>query len=161
MVTDGTFDVSATALAVPLITGPSGYIPAVIAGDFDHDGKMDFAVIATSTFRGADDDQGPTSIFVYYGNGDGTFAAPVTAATLDHGYLNFATADLNGDGLADFVLSTSSAGGIDYDYTGDAIAVIHALPGRTFSAETNLIAGRGLSSLAIVDFNHIARPPLC
>jgi hypothetical protein len=78
------------ALSVPLVAGRlSTYIPAVVAGDFDGDGKKDFAILATSgSYSGSDNDSGPTAIIVYYGNGDGTFSAPVTAATLDHGYLN-------------------------------------------------------------------------
>jgi hypothetical protein len=155
---DGTFTVSPTALTVPSNAAPSNYIPAVVAGDFDHDGKMDFAILSTPTFRGATFDQGPTSIYVYYGNGDGTFASAMTAATLNHGYINMATSDFNGDGFADFAVSTNFA--VSDDSSGDSIAIVHSLSGRTFSAETNLIAGRGYSSLAIADLNRDGLPDL-
>ena len=159
---DGAFTLTSSALSVPLVAGSSStYIPAVVAGDFDGDGKKDFAILATSgAYMGNDNDSGPTAIIVYYGNGDGTFSAPVTAATLDHGYLSLATADFNRDGLADFVMVTDSALGIDFDYTGEAIAVIHGLPGRSFTSETNLVAGNGLSTLAVADFNQDGFPDL-
>lgn len=158
---DGTFDVEPQAQSVPAFGGQaSNYIPAVVAGDFDHDGKADFAVIATHSYSGDDDDQGPTAIFVYYGNGDGSFSQPVTAGILDRGYLNFRVADLNGDGLSDFILSTNLSLGIDVDYRGSAIAIIHGLPDHKFSAETNLIAGQGFASMAEADFNRDGQPDL-
>jgi hypothetical protein len=158
---DGTFDIQPQALSVPTFGGSTtNYVPAVIAGDFDKDGHADFAVIGTHSYSGDDDDPGPTAIFVYYGKGDGTFLQPVTAGILDRGYLNFRSADLNGDGLADFVLSTDESNGIDIDYAGTAISVIHGLPGRKFSLETNLIAGQGFSSMAVADFNRDGLPDL-
>ncbi len=158
---DGTFEVEPQTLSVPSFGGSTtNYTPAVSAGDFDKDGHADFAVIGTHSYRGDDDDPGPTAIFVYYGKGDGTFLQPVTAGILDRGYLNFRSADLNGDGLADFVLSTDESNGIDIDYAGTAISVIHSLPGRKFGPETNLLAGQGFSSMAVGDFNHDGLPDL-
>jgi hypothetical protein len=158
---DGTFDVQPQALSVPTFGGSTtNYIPVVIAGDFDKDGHADFAVIGTHSYRGNDDDPGPTAIFVYYGKGDGTFLQPATAGILDRGYLNFRSADLNGDGLGDFVLSTDESNGSDIDYAGTAISVIHGLPGRKFSPETNLIAGEGFASMAVGDFNRDGLPDL-
>ena len=160
---DGSFTSAPVSLPLPLVAG-STYQPGVmnaLSGDFDHDGKLDIAILTyANNSRSIDDDSGPTAIVIYYGNGDGTFAAPITAVTLNHGYLNFAAADLNGDGLVDFVLSTTSAFGILYDYTGDSISVVHSLPNRTFSGETNLIAGNGLSSLLITDLNRDGFPDL-
>ena len=44
---DGTFEIEPKALLIPPFSGqPSQYVLAVVAGDFDHDGKADFAFSA-------------------------------------------------------------------------------------------------------------------
>jgi VCBS repeat protein len=152
---DGTFEIEPAALLLPPFKGqPSQYVLAVVAGDFDHDGKADFAVLCLHASNGSN--EGPTAVFVYYGKGDGTFSQPVTAAVLDRLYSNFSATDLNGDGLSDFVLSTREGN----DYRGTAISIIHGLFGRKFSAETNLIAGQGFVSMVAADFNHDGQPDL-
>lgn len=75
---------------------PSLSAPAMV-GDFNHDGKLDFAYAASATGQ---------SFSLYFGNGDGTFAAPVTvgASTSTGGSTEVASAaDLNGDGKTDIV----------------------------------------------------------
>jgi hypothetical protein len=150
---DGSFSPSAASISMPLLSPLGNFVPAMVSGDFDGDGNPDFALLATSGALAGGDDQGPTQIFVFYGNGDGTFQPAIASQALDHGYLNLGAADLNQDGLLDFVLSTSSAYGAEDDYTGTAISIVHMLPGRAFSPETNLIAGDGLSTQVISDFN--------
>jgi hypothetical protein len=158
---DGTFDSEPQALSAPTFGGQTtNYIPAIVAGDFDKDGNADFAVMATHSYSGDDDNPGPTAIFVYFGKGDGTFSQPVTAGVLDRGYLNFRAVDLNGDGLSDFILSTNEFNGIDVDYEGTAISIVHGLPGRKFSPETNLVAGAGFVSMAAADFTGDGLPDL-
>jgi hypothetical protein len=103
---------------------------------------------------------GPTAVFVFYGHGDGTFSAPVTAAILDRNYTKLIAVDLNGDGLSDFVLSTTDGNDGSVDYRGTAISIVHSLPGRKFSAEMNLIAGQGFVSMAAADFNRDGQPDL-
>lgn len=158
---DGTFEVEAQTLLIPPFESRTiSYISMPVAGDFDHDGKTDFAVVvAYSTIAGEGYD-GPAPMYVYYGKGDGTFSQPVIAAVLDRVYWNFSTADLNGDGLSDFILSTNETGGLTVDYAGTAIAVVHSLPNRKFSAETNLIAGQGFVAMAAADFNQDGQPDL-
>ena len=151
---DGTFVAEPQALAVPLLEGqPCLYEQTIVTGDFDHDGKVDLAIHCSHAFAGAP--IGPTAIFVYYGQGDGSFSQPVSAAILDRQYVNFLAADLNGDSLSDFLLSTK-----DNDYRGTAISIVHSLPGREFSAETNLIAGAGFSAMAVADFTRDGLPDL-
>ena len=76
--------------------------PALAAGDFNHDGRLDVAINP-----GSQDFPFflvyPT-IDVYLGNGDGTFSGPTE---LDSGspYLDMAAADLNNDGNLDLVTS--------------------------------------------------------
>ncbi len=152
---DGAFTIKTQTLPVlPLQGQPCIYGQSIVAGDFDHDGRSDFAIHCVHAFTGAP--TGPTAIFVYYGNGDGSFSQPVIAAVLDREYVNFAAADLNGDGLSDFVLSTTEAN----DYRGTAISIVHSLPGRKFSAETNVIAGAGFAAMAAADFNRDGQPDL-
>jgi hypothetical protein len=90
---DGTFastPIGSTGVATPV---------AMVAGDFNGDGKLDLAVADTST--------GQT--FVLLGNGNGTFQAPGAPLPMV-GVL--AETDLNGDGKLDLVVSADPAVGI-------------------------------------------------
>jgi hypothetical protein len=150
---DGTFDTTSPALPVPSINNQQyGCCGAVITGDFDHDGNADFAFQRYTPGSPV----GPTALIIYYGKGDGTFSQAVTAATLDRNYVHLIAADLNGDSLFDFVLSTTEGS----DYRGTAISIVHSLPGRKFSGETNLIAGQGFPSMVVADFNRDGLPDL-
>jgi hypothetical protein len=156
---DGSFDAGTQAPAVPQLEGqPCIFGQGGVTGDFDHDGNADFAVHCMHAFSGAP--IGPTAVFVFYGHGDGTFSAPVTAAILDRNYTKLIAVDLNGDGLSDFVLSTTAGNDGSVDYRGTAISIVHSLPGRKFSAEMNLIAGQGFVSMAAADFNRDGQPDL-
>jgi hypothetical protein len=156
---DGTFDPGTQAPAVPALEGqPCIYSQEVVTADFDHDGKADWAIHCVHAISASP--IGPTAIFVYYGQGNGTFSPPVTAAVLDREYTHLIAADLNGDGLFDFVLDTKEGNGDDSDYRGTAISIVHGLPGRKFSAEKNLIAGQGFATMAVADFNRDGQPDL-
>jgi FG-GAP-like repeat len=154
---DGAFDTTLPMLPVPSFNNQQyGCCGAVIAGDFDHDGNADFAFLRDTPGS----TEGPTALIVYYGKGDGTFSQAVTAAVLDRDYVHLIAADLNGDGLSDFVLSTTEGNGGNNDYRGTAISIVHSLPGRKFSGETNLVAGAGFASMAAADFTGDGQPDL-
>jgi hypothetical protein len=156
---DGTFDPQSQTLSIPSFGGqPCASARSIVTGDFDHDGEADFAVLCLHS--GNEYTVGPTALFVYYGNGDGSFSQAITAAVLDRAYNNVIAAYLNGDRLSDFILSTNEVNGVAPDYRGTAISIVHSLPGRKFSAETNLIAGEGLVSMAAADFNRDGQPDL-
>jgi hypothetical protein len=75
------------------VTYPAGNnLSDLVAGDFDHDGHLDLAVLAYNT----------NSVNILKGNGDGTFQAPVLFG-VDYGPEDLATGDFNGDGQTDIV----------------------------------------------------------
>lgn len=153
---DGSFDAGTHTPPLPLLSNQAYACCSVVTtGDFDHDGNSDFAVLAYSPGSVVG-----TALIVYYGKGDATFSQAVTAAVLDRQYTHLIAADLKGDGLSDFVLSTEEGNGDDNDYRGTAISIVHGLPGRKFSAETNLVAGAGFASMAAADFNRDGLPDL-
>src|SRR5262249_54761606 len=83
----------------PILTLNSSTISSdvnLVAADFDHDGKMDIASVASSFF----------GVRVARGNGDGTFSPPVTFTTSGNSPLvqSLATGDLDNDGRLDLVL---------------------------------------------------------
>ncbi len=155
---DGTFDTTSTPLPIPSISGVTSVETlSVTTGDFDGDGNQDFAVLAD--YYGTPTAPGnhplSTAAWIFYGNGNSTFSAPVLAATFNHNFTNIAAADLNNDGLADIVVKTSGSNGGGY-----AVGVLTSQPGRTFGPEVNYTAGTGLSSLAITDVNRDGLPDL-
>jgi subtilase family serine protease len=111
----GTLTLEETSLSVPLnsaVLTPGtevvGLTPstsstgsqnsAIVVGDFNGDGILDYAATSVSL---------PTQLMVYLGNGDGSFKPGIgSVATDDPTLLPFtamATADFNGDGILDIV----------------------------------------------------------
>ena len=88
---DGTFTESSTT------STPTGGYLAV--GDFNHDGKLDFATSGN---------------LLALGNGDGTFQTPTQIIVESFCcYTNIAAADLNGDGSTDLALTDMTYSYVD------------------------------------------------
>jgi FG-GAP-like repeat len=83
---------------------PAGYIPtAVAAGDFNGDGKVDFVVA----------NGGDNNLWLYFGNGDGTFSLPIILPiTLGQSPVWIAAADLRGTGKTDLIVAEADSNSI-------------------------------------------------
>jgi hypothetical protein len=132
---DGTFG------AVNQMSGTSDVLTLAV-GDFNGDGKVD--LLAGSESNG---------IVILYGNGDGTFQAPISVAGAGAaGYFAVATGDLNGDGNLDIV-GTSTSGQTQISFAGDGTFQLPQLAGN--SGESfglvlgNFATGGGLNIAAI------------
>ncbi|MFZ1915947.1 MAG: FG-GAP-like repeat-containing protein [Terriglobales bacterium] len=90
----GTFT-PATGSPVPTGAGPF----AIVAGDFNNDGKLD---LATANFYA-------NTVTFLLGNGDGTFAAASSTPTAGGAPDGIAAGDFNGDGLLDLVTANYQA----------------------------------------------------
>lgn len=91
---DGTF----TEVPGPSLTGMN----SVAVGDFNKDGKLDVAAVGINQ----------TNVFVFLGNGDGSFAAPTTyavgAMSTSPPNHNVLTGDFSGDGKLDLAVATDN-----------------------------------------------------
>jgi hypothetical protein len=91
---DGTFTPTGQNL-------PLGYYPsAIVAADFNGDGKQDLAVTIS------EDDY----VQVFFGNGDGTFTASNNNPPIGGYALSMALADFNGDGKPDIAVANDGDG---------------------------------------------------
>ena len=154
---DGSFNSAATAtLTIPAINGTASQSSiATTAGDIDGDGHQDIVLLALYNQPTVPSNPLTVAVWVYFGNGDGTFSAPVLALQSDQDYQFVSAADLEHDGREDIVLNTHGtlAG-------GQAVGVVSTLPGRTFGQELNFTGGTGLSSTSIADLNNDGYPDL-
>jgi hypothetical protein len=137
---DGTFTYSGSLNVDP--SGPLGYpspVPGAIA-DIDGDGNADLVLTSATT--------GTPLIDVFWGNGDGTFAAPAMIVP-SHLYTNIVLADVNGDNHPDLVLSATSG-----------ISVVDYQGSRSFAQEDHYVAGSTLGPLSVADVNGDGAPDI-
>jgi hypothetical protein len=101
----------------------SGYTHAVVAGDFDDDGDVDLAVSNNKAPLAGQQEAG--QIDVYLGPGfTSVLTIPSPDPETDHGFASvLATADVNGDGIADIV-EASPADDVGGDGDAGSIHVI-------------------------------------
>lgn len=125
---DGTFGAPVT-----VDSGHSAY--AILTDDFNHDGKPDLTLIAQYDPNSVS--PLPGGVFLYAGNGDGTFASPISL-NIDSGLRAGAFADVNGDGISDLLLSNQDGGQF---YAG--ISVLLGTGNGTFAAPINYFSTPG------------------
>jgi Bacterial Ig-like domain (group 3)/FG-GAP-like repeat/FG-GAP repeat len=151
---NGTFSV----ISYPAKGTPSNIL---VTGDFNADGKLDTAAILTGhgIGHGATTQQ-DSELFLFIGNGDGTFQSAKAGVDLQVvGAAGAIVGDFNGDGFLDVVAQY-----LNY-YAGPPLAGLVFLPGKgdgtfgtpvPFSQSTTLAAGQILSA----DLNNDKRPDL-
>ena len=128
----------------PEIYGPQlgfGGPNLIVAGDYNLDGKLDFAVLPLVS---------PLPFEIFTNNGDGTF---LSGRTLNAGKGTYATAsaDFSGDGKADLIAVNSGS---------NNVSVFLGNGNGTFQAAKVYATGSEPKSVAVGDFNGDGRPDL-
>jgi hypothetical protein len=149
-----TSNANATVATTPLAasTGSTGFtidpIPpgagggaeqAIVAGDFNGDGKPDVAIVNANN-----------TVSIYLGNGDGTFHAGAKPST-GSGPLAIVAGDFNGDGKLDLAVANSD----------NTVTVLLGNGDGSFTAAASAtLDGAGPASMAVADFNGDGRADL-
>jgi hypothetical protein len=134
--------------ATPLVSGaflpglgirpslPAGIMPsAVVVGDFNKDGKLDWAVA----------NAGDSTLYIYLGNGDGTAKLPTIIPLSGKSPVGLAAGDLNGDGNLDLAVAEADS---------QTVGVLLGNGDGTFKPETLLPAFAVVTTaVAILDVN--------
>ncbi|MBZ5528591.1 MAG: FG-GAP-like repeat-containing protein [Acidobacteriia bacterium] len=122
----------------PIALGTGQQTPgALVAADFNGDGKLDLAVVNRAT----------NNVTVLNGNGDGTFTtAPGSPLSVGAGPAALAAGDLNGDGRADLAV---------VNQTDNTVSVLLNKGDGTFAAALGspLAASTTPSGVAVADVN--------
>ncbi|HEV2383216.1 MAG TPA: FG-GAP-like repeat-containing protein [Terriglobia bacterium] len=108
---------------------------AIVAADFNGDGKLDLGVVNSSD----------NSISILIGNGDGTFQNQAVSAVGTNPD-SIAAGDLNGDGKTDLVVA---------NFNDDTISVLLGNGDGTFTSASGspFLTGTGPKSVTMADFN--------
>ena len=127
---DGTFT---QANGSPISLGQS--LSAIVAGDFNGDGKLDIAVT----------DSGADAVYILLGNGDGTFQQPITIAVGDEPDAIIA-GDFNNDGKLDLAIA---------NYGDNTVTLLLGNGDGTFTQASGspYVVVNGAYTLAAADFN--------
>jgi hypothetical protein len=135
---NGTF-----AAPITFSSGATG-LSSLAAADFNGDGKLD---LVTTVYNGG----AGSTVNILYGNGDGTFQAPVSV-NVGQAPVYVAAADLNGDGLPDLVVAE--------DAPSNTVAVLLNNGGTLSSRITYPINGLVPRSVTVADMNQDGIPDL-
>lgn len=136
------FPIRRSAKSVTFVRTLNAKLPSVgvvAVRDFNNDGKLDLAI----GVEGLRHETGG-SVYVYLGNGDGTFKPPIKTRTTVSPQMILA-ADLNNDGNADLVIATQ--GKKKY------VQVLLGKGDGTFAEETPFVNVEPNTFLAVADFN--------
>ena len=143
---DGTFAAPVTLATLP-------FPQQVVAGDFNNDGKLDFAVMGT------DSTATKWEFEVFLGHGDGTFtqlASQVFPTLSTLGAQQLFAIDLNHDGKLDLLAGLNGNEG--WEASGDDLIEVLGKGDGTFRAPTTLISHFG--AVAVADVNRDGYPDL-
>lgn len=145
---DGRFTVGPTNSTLASIVN---YLFPGAVGDLRNNGKLDVVV----TNEGG-------SVWIFYGNGDGTFTAGPTYAALPD-YMQVTITDIDGDGNPDIVLGTSTGGVYTIGGYDTPLPMYQVLMGRgdgTFVDSRAYPEGSysGGTEIASADFNGDGKP---
>jgi len=140
---------------------------AIVAADFNGDGKLDVAAVDTRTHF--TDESGTVlapegQVSIWLGKGDGTLNSPTHYATTDEETHALIVGDFNGDGLPDLAVAGSRL--ISFNPTTHVakvesqITVLMNAGGGLFGAALTHIAGDYQASLAAIDYDGDGRTDL-
>lgn len=116
----------------------------VAVGDFNSDGKLDMVTVNFGcTLSPIFQCNGPGSVSIFLGNGDGTFQAR-TDFGAGVGPVSVVVGDFNGDGELDLAIAN------DFDNT---VSVLLGNGNGTFRPHVDYATGTGPSFVALGDFN--------
>jgi len=117
---------------------------SIAIGDFNRDGRLDLALFNAYGTYGYD------AVYMFLGNGDGTFQSPLTIWA-GEGPEFGAVADFNGDGIPDLAVA---------DFGTNSVGVLIGNGDGTFQSLVSYPVGTNPKGVAVGDFNGDGIPDL-
>jgi hypothetical protein len=146
----------------PATFDSGGWSPRSVAlADLNGDGKPDLVVANECSLDYPNCVEGGIgSVAVLMGNGDGTFAAPVTYNSGGYEASSVAIADMNGDGKPDIIVANACTSNPNCEIGGNGrVDVLLNLGNGTFNPALSIDTGAWVAlSVAVADVNGDGKP---